>query len=188
MRRVKASLYRMDIKQEPFERLLLRLEPDYSNYEERYRNLRLKLLKFFAWRRCEDPDGLTDETIARVVKNINSGEEIRTAKAYSYVYAIATNVFKEYLRDKKKRQLLIDDMPESLPPTSEDVRDCRRQCLDNLPPDKLNLLQQYYLSEEKRTKMAESLGITLNALRLQVHRIKNDMRSCYEDCIKSYLK
>lgn len=173
----------MDKKQPSFEALLLRLEPDYPDPEKRYKQLRLKMVKFFAWKRCDDPDGLADETISRAVKNLSAGEELRTDKPYSYIYGIAKNVFMEYIRERKKREVIINDLPDHLQSNSEDAQDCRAQCLQNLSGDKLRLLQQYYSGEETREILAQSLNISLNALRLQVHRLKQDLRTCYEKCL-----
>lgn len=174
----------METDQRTFNRLLLRLEPDCPDFEKSYKQLRSKLVKFFAWRRCEDPDSLADETIVRAIRNVHSGENIRASNPYSYVYAIATNVFREYLRDKKKRDRLPDDLNDRAYIFSEDENDCRRQCLQNLTQDKLQLLERYYLGEDDRELLAESLGITTNALRLQIHRIKNELRECYQGCLQ----
>src|SRR4029079_14400249 len=97
-----------DKNQQAFEALLLRLEPSYPDQEKRYKQLRLKMVKFFAWKRCEDPDSLADEKIGRAVKNLSAGEDIRAENAYSYIYAIAQHVFMEYIREKKKREIIIN--------------------------------------------------------------------------------
>jgi RNA polymerase sigma factor (sigma-70 family) len=174
----------MDENEEVFDRLLLRLEPDFLDSSKRYKQFRLKMVKFFAWKRCEDPDSLADETINRVAKNLNAGEEIRADNPYSYIYAIAKYVFMEYLRDKKKRDVITSQLPDPEQVTIEGFSDCRKQCLDKLPPEKCRLLQQYYMDEKSREAMAQSLNISLNALRLQVHRLKNELRACNEDCLK----
>jgi DNA-directed RNA polymerase specialized sigma24 family protein len=173
----------MDKNQQVFEALLVRLEPSYSEPEKRYKQLRLKMVKFFSWRRCEDPDGLADETIGRAVKNLSAGEEIRADNAYSYIYAIAKYVFIEYIREKKRREEIINDLPNHLQSSLEDSQDCRTECLQKLSGDKLKLLQQYYLGEENRERLAQSLNISLNALRLQVHRLKQDLRICNKECL-----
>jgi DNA-directed RNA polymerase specialized sigma24 family protein len=173
----------MDNNQQAFEALLLRLEPDYSDPDKRYKQLRLKMVKFFAWRRCEDTDGLADETISRAVKNLSAGEEIRADNPYSYIYAIAKHVFMEYVREKSKRETIANGLPSHLQSHSPNLQDCRTQCLQKLSSDKLSLLEQYYMGEESREKLAKMLNISLNALRLKVHRLKTDLRTCYEECL-----
>lgn len=173
----------MDKNQQAFEALLLRLESSYPDQAKRYKQLRLKMVKFFAWRRCEDPDGLADETISRAVKNLSEGEEIRADNPYSYIYAIAKYVFMEYLREKRKREIIINDSPDRLQSYPAESQDCRRQCLQKLSGDKLSLLQTYYMGEEPREMLAQSLKISLNALRLQVHRLKQELRTCEKECL-----
>ncbi|HST23830.1 MAG TPA: hypothetical protein VLR90_22165 [Blastocatellia bacterium] len=175
----------MDKNQQAFEALLLRLEPGCSDHEKRYKQLRLKMVKFFAWKRTEDPDGLADETISRAVKNLSEGEEIRADNPYSYIYAIAKHVFMEYLREKKKREIIVSDLTDHLRNYPEESQDCRKQCLQKLSGDKLSLLQKYYMNEEPREMLAQSLKISLNALRLKVHRLKQELRTCEKDCFNN---
>lgn len=175
----------MDKNLQAFEALLLRLEPGYPDSENRYKQLRQKMVKFFAWKRCEDPDGLADETIGRAVKNISAGEEIRSDNPYSYIYAIAKYVFMEYLREKKKREAISNNLPDHLKNSSAGTQDCRNECLQELSGDKKGLLKQYYMGEESREMLARTLNISLNALRLQVHRIKQELRICHEECLQN---
>ena len=160
------------------------LEPDARSTEEGFRQCRLKLIKFFAWRRCEDPDNLADETVSRLLKNVRAGQEISSDNPYSYVYAIAVNVFKEYVRAKKKGASLTD-LDEArhvvVPPTTDD---CKKQCFEQLSREKRELLLRYYLDDDEPNHIASDHGLSLNALRLQVHRIKQGLRRCCEDCRK----
>jgi DNA-directed RNA polymerase specialized sigma24 family protein len=165
--------------------LLLLLEGGQPTPEKRYKQLRLKLVKFFAWRRCQDPEGLADETVSRTVRNIIRGEKIHSDKPYSYVYGIAMNVFREYLREKKKQENLANDLPDSSPYVRDIAEDCRKDCFDRLSSGKRTVLHRYYVDGEASESMALSLNITVNAFRLQIHRIKNELRACYEECTKS---
>src|ERR1044072_403350 len=97
-----------NLGQTTLDQLFQLLEPDARSTEEGFRQCRLKLIKFFAWRRCEDPDNLADEKVSRLLKNVRAGQEISSDNPYSYVYAIAGNVFKEYVRAKKKGASLTD--------------------------------------------------------------------------------
>jgi DNA-directed RNA polymerase specialized sigma24 family protein len=174
----------MEKEHEAFEATLARLEPDLPDSVQRYKQLRLKMTKFFSWRQSEDPESLADETITRAAKNIAAGEEIRAENPYPYFYGIAKNVFRENLREKEKRGELVDKMAEQTSSPSRDREDCRKQCLEKLQPEKLLLLKQYYIGDESRENLAKTLNITLNALRLQVHRIKQELRECHEECLK----
>jgi DNA-directed RNA polymerase specialized sigma24 family protein len=167
-----------------FDRLFQLLERDAQSVEEGFRQCRYKLVKFFAWRRCDDPDNLADETISRLLKNVQSGQEISSDNPYSYVYAIATNVFREYIRAKKKDLVLvaIDEIHGIGITAVKD--DCQSQCVEKLPDEKRELLARYYLDDEDREVIARESGLSLNALRLQVHRIKHGLKRCVEECRK----
>jgi DNA-directed RNA polymerase specialized sigma24 family protein len=167
-----------------FEKLFRLFEPDEQSVELGFQRCRLKLFKFFVWRHCEDPESLADETISRLLKNVRAGQEISADNPYSYVYAIAINVFKEYLRGKKKSGILtdIDELRETAPPVT--AADCKKQCLEQLSPEKLELLARYYLDDDDRNDIAREQGLSLNALRLQIHRIKLGLKRCWKDCLK----
>jgi hypothetical protein len=69
-----------------FDRLFSLLEPEALSVDAGFQRCRLKLIKFFAWRHCEDPNSLADETISRLLKNIAAGQDISADHPYSYVY------------------------------------------------------------------------------------------------------
>jgi DNA-directed RNA polymerase specialized sigma24 family protein len=171
-----------------FDDLLMKLEPEITTSGDRYRRMRHKLTKFFAWRRCEDPEALADETVSRFLKNVNGDQEITCSNPYSYVYAIATNVFREHLRDEKRQLDIAKEWRPPLstpPPTFEDeVEDCRRRCLESLHPEKLKLLVLYYLGDAKREELARAKNLPLSTLRVHVHRVKNDLRACHKACVE----
>jgi DNA-directed RNA polymerase specialized sigma24 family protein len=177
----------MDINEEAFEIFLQRLEPKLSDSKARYKNLRLKMTRFFEWKRCQDAEDLADETINRTMSFLILGKEIHAENPYSYIYGVANNIYKEYVRKQIKREKLIRDLPDRLAP-AEDLQDCRIQCLQKLPPEKLKLLNQYYLNVEERDALPSELGLTVNALRLQIHRLKKELKLCHEECRKKLLE
>lgn len=170
----------MDTNLDHFDLLLLRLEPALADPPARYKRLRLKLIKYFQWKRCNDAEMLADETISRIIMKISEGQILQGDKLYSYVYAIAANLYKEYVREEQKKSTLLANIPQFRDPVEFD--DCRHLCLRKLSSDKLKLIQEYYLNEKSPQQLAEELNVTLNALRLQIHRIKKELRACYKDC------
>lgn len=167
-----------------FDKLFRLLEPGAVSVEAGFQRCRFKLIKFFGWRRCDDPENLADETIARLLKNVRAGQEISADNPYSYVYAIASNVFKEFVRDKKKSGVTteIEEIKDRTLPMP--AMDCKRQCLEQLTAEKQELLARYYLDPDDRNEIAREYGLSLNALRLQIYRIKAGLRRCWEDCLK----
>lgn len=169
------------IDQTIFDELFKLLEPEGASTESRFSQCRRKLFKFFVWRHCEDPESLADETIVRLLKNVNNGQMISSQRPYSYVYAIASNVFHEYLRIRKKNVVLTDlSLSERAFTPGED--NCGSLCLKKLDPTKRELLVHYYLDNEDRDKIAEEQLSSINALRLKIHRIKQELKRCCEEC------
>jgi DNA-directed RNA polymerase specialized sigma24 family protein len=167
-----------------FDKLLARLEPDLPDSARRYKQVRLKMTKFFQWKRCADAESLADETIARAIKNVVEGLEIKANNPYIYIFVIAKNVYREYVRGEIKQRSLFSRLSDQ-PVQSGDWQDCRVQCLRELPPEKLRLLQTYYLDEKSSIQLAGELNVTVNALRLKIFRIKKDLESCYENCLRN---
>jgi DNA-directed RNA polymerase specialized sigma24 family protein len=166
-----------------FDTLLQALEPEALSPHESFRRFRARLVRLFAWKYCEDPENLADETISRLVKNIQSGQEISPDRPYRYVRAIARNVFREYLRAKEKGGIEtdVDEMPDL--PAPEGTEDCWTLCLAQLSPDKREFLEEYFLDSIDREQFAREKGLTINALRLTVFRYKAALKLCIENCI-----
>ena len=164
-----------------FDGLLMRLEPGCSDTQEAYARCRHKLIKFFQWRSCEDSEELADDTIARFLQKHSSGTEIHSDNLYSYLYGIASYVFQEFLRQKRRTEKIKNDWK---PPSSvaDKYLDCKKQCIEKLSSDKQDLLERYYGSNEAPETIATALGITVGALRLRICRIKADLRPCYRNC------
>ncbi len=177
----------MDIRDKVFDNLLFRLEPNLPDSAARYKLFRSKMVKFFEWKHCEDADGLADETITRTLNHLSAGKEILAENPYIYIYGIAKNVYREYVRKQIRKEGLVRKLKELPGLAEEEAQDCRAHCLEKLPPDKLELLKRYYLYPEDRETLAAELGMTLNALRLQVHRLKKELKECQEDCLRKIL-
>ena len=171
---------------DPFEQFLSRLAPDVPSSSERYLWLRARLIKFFAWKRCEDPEGLSDETIGRLITNLYAGEEIE--KPSSYAYGTAHNVFRENARSIARHDQIQDSWEVALERPGAQKHDafeeCARLCLEKLSDDKKRVLEQYYSDEGNREELARRMGLSVAALRTKIHRLKPDLRDCYEKCMK----
>ncbi|MGA9773809.1 MAG: hypothetical protein WBV94_32560 [Blastocatellia bacterium] len=171
----------MGTADQDFDNFILRLDPSCTDLKSGYARLRFKLIKFFAWKRCDDPEALADETIARLAAKIIAKGEIQSE--LSFAYGIAKYVFMEYLRDKSKQEKLQNALPDpEMPQQGLDDNDCQHQCWNELDRKKQELLKKYY-DEEHRDSLAKSLGMTPNALRLQVYRIKAELKDCLEKCM-----
>ncbi|MFY9553473.1 MAG: sigma factor [Blastocatellia bacterium] len=164
-----------------FEEFLARLEPEIPSTVGQYHRLRIKLIKFFEWRYCRDREGLTDETISRLLKHIREGEQI--GKPWGYLYAIATNVYREYMRKAARLVEIKDDL--ELPMLDSDgFVECAKLCFGKLSDDKRLLLAQYYSEDVSREELARQAGASLAGMRTKIHRLKAELKKCYQECIQ----
>ncbi|MGH9428629.1 MAG: RNA polymerase sigma factor [Terriglobia bacterium] len=170
-----------------FEQFLIRCEPEMASSVERHRRLRAKLIKFFGFRRCEDPEGLADETIGRLVTNVYAGANIDQPSGYAL--GTARNVYREYVRKKARLTEIYEDpaitiAKQGATADPDPFDECASLCFQNLPHDKRHLLEQYYSEEGDRGKLAGQEGVSLAGLRTKIHRLKAELRICYRECIR----
>lgn len=188
--------YRADrtaLDSEAFARLLTLLDADWEQAGEKYLTLRRKLRMFFVYRGCQISEELADETINRVALRIKGGEMLRTAEPLLYFYGVARNVLREYVECCEHHFLALQDLhPVALSAgdplrlaeqerarlEQEQMLEKLDECLRELPPETRRLLLEYHHCERGcdrircRRKMAERLGISVNALKIRVHRIR----------------
>jgi DNA-directed RNA polymerase specialized sigma24 family protein len=192
------------INEDGFEKLLTLLGPDRERAGEEYEAIRSKLVKFFHWRGWRPAEELADETIDRVCWRLGEGEHIRGRDPFVYFHGVAKNVLREAWqsdRRKKMRHQTIGVLnpPEVARPDDpgevdneaafERRLDCLHRCLGHLEPADQELIRRYYRGEgaakiENRRRMAEELGIPLNALRIRVHRIRTRLAGCVRDSLR----
>lgn len=173
-----------------FARLLARLDPNADRAAEEYERFRLMLVKFFDWRGARQPDECADETIDRLVVKLDLETQIVDVRRYAY--GIARLVLLERLRDQA--QAPIDDhadLSRLRAPAAADgaapLRQCFERCLAALPGENRAVVLQYYAVEgpaksENRRRLGRSLGISENALRSRVHRIRHGLERCARAC------
>ncbi len=141
----------------------------------RYVDLRNRLRKFFDWRGCDDPEDLADETIARAARRIAEGAV--SDGVLQYCYGVAKLVLREYRRRPRKTENL-DEFEEDMGAVDAretiDTKVALEQCLRKLPPHEAELLLEYFRSD--RSRLADRLGISANALRVRVYRILTELR------------
>lgn len=154
--------------------------------------MRVRLVRYFECRSCPSTEDLADETINRVARRIDEGENIVNLPAY--FCTVARLVFMESLRKRERTSVPLDEVLEvsaeqALEDEEKEARlRCLDHCLDKQPLESRTLILKYY-HEERRAKidrrrlLAEGLGIPLNALRIRAHRIRNVLEKCVRDCL-----
>lgn len=179
-----------------FNRLLLWLDPNLERAGDKYELIRFKLIKIFARRGCHVPDELADETIDRVGLKIPQIAESYTGDKSLYFYGVAKNVYREYLDDPTWNYLddqKVPPIPQPLTDPAEHEQQDRRhnclgKCLATLNEQDRELILRYFQGHNSdrinnRRKMAESIGLSIEALRMRAHRIMSCLKKCVRHCV-----
>lgn len=154
--------------------------------------MRVKLRRFFEWRSSLDPETLVDETINRVARKIDEGENIFNLPGY--FSTVARLVFMESLRARERTSVGLDTIGERPSKVSDEDSQkeirlrCLDACLDKLPVESRTLILKYYCYERRakidlRKELAYGLGIPLNALRIRAYRIRAGLERCVRNCV-----
>ena len=176
-----------ELNQESFEALLRWLNSDREQAGKRYEEIRGRLIKIFSARGCAEPDLLADETINRVAKRVEEISQTYEGDPALYFYGVANKIHMEQLRKQKPI--------ETLPPPVPDLDDyeeeyvCLESCIGHLPARSRDLVLQYYEHEQQdkisqHQRLADGLGIGLNALRIRAHRARQALRKCIINCLE----
>lgn len=182
---------------ERFDNLLGWLNPDRELASSIYLSLRQSLLRIFAWNRCADPEGMTDETFDRVARQVHILRNTYEGNPKLFFYGVANNLIKEYRKTVKayvpiEGIELAGDLPsEAEEETAEQRRECLSKCLRKLPKEKRNLILAYYAQEKQariihRAAMARKLGLSIEALRVRMLRIRCSLEECIERCLDEF--
>ena len=186
-----------------FERFLKCLDADKSRAAEIYEDLRRRLLRFFMCSHSPRAEELVDRALAILERKMRS-EDIRNV--FGYALGIARKVQLEASAELR-RMVAVEDMPGGensfKDPRSGDGRvseemdeiirlHCLRHCRTKLPPDDDKLVIAYYsaYSEKQkvhRERLARTMGITMNALRVRTNRIRERLEACVTKCLEKRL-
>ncbi len=179
----------MALDKESFEKFLSWLSLDREEAGVKYLELRKKLIRFFSWGGCHEPDELFDDTVNRASNKIASGAVERSVSPIAFCDGVARNVLREYRR-RRKLDSLPEDPPASptVPNWDEKTMACMDECLDRLSEHDRDLVRRYVQDERSEKikahkQMAAEEGGP-NALRIKIFRIKNVLRDCVSECVK----
>ena len=181
------------LTQDAFDRLLIAFGGDRDSGSEKYLEIRGNLMRFFEWRGCSFPEDHADETINRIARKIDEGEEILNPAGYAM--GVARLLLLEILKSRQREQSALNeigtasDVYVAADDSDEDRLECLRKCLQTLSPDNRKLILEYYQGEkgekiQNRKKLLDSLGIPVNTLRMRALRLRERLQGCVEDCLK----
>jgi RNA polymerase sigma factor (sigma-70 family) len=166
--------------------------------EARCAEIMRKLVCFFGSRRCANPEDLATETVIRVASKCVEVDVSSYADRVGYFYGVARNVVHEVQRsgqrESRARESFARELMNIAPPDpeaweqAEAVQACLQRCLGKLPESGRKLILQYYTKEgsEKiasHRALAVEVGKSVNALRIEAHRIRKTLQQCVFSCL-----
>ncbi len=179
------------LTQEAFDKLLVVLGGDRESGSEKYLEIRTNLTRFFEWRGCSFPEDHADETINRIAKKVDEGEQIQNPMGYAM--GVARLVLLETLKGRQREQSAMNELGTASeayvePEDGEDRLECLQGCLQTLTTDNRELILQYYQGEksekiQNRKKLLDQLGIPVNTLRMRALRLRERLQGCVEQCM-----
>jgi DNA-directed RNA polymerase specialized sigma24 family protein len=189
-----AQVKERELTPKAFTRLLAKLDPDPEMAGEKYERLRRQLIKFFEWRGSFISDELADETLNRLARKIDEGEEIEK-NVFAFSLGIARFVFREALKRPDNRRAPMQELDTvAAPPERVEEDDdlwvvCLRECLGGLSEENRELIIEYYQDEGRaridgRKMLAARLGVSLNALFSRAKWTRDKLEECATRCVK----
>lgn len=175
--------------------LLARLDPDADRAALEYERLRQSLIRFFDWRGAWPPDECADEVLDRLARKLQGGTVVDDVPKYAH--GIARVVFLERRRGpivSSIEGVELPRVPAADPPADDErLHDCFDRCLMQLPPEHRSLITAYYEGERRakianRRRLGLTLGLSENALRSRVQRLRDRLEHCVQNCVSSGAK
>jgi DNA-directed RNA polymerase specialized sigma24 family protein len=155
--------------------------PDPFRNDEELMRLRQRVIGTMRQRRAADPEELAQEALVRLYVNVHNGLEIRCVDAY--LRQVGLNVLHEHRRHQFRHVPLSDNHAAPQPDTNREARG--RWLTDRkakrLSIQEASLLAAYYAADAgkqiaARRQLTAKLGITANALRLKVAKLRRKLR------------
>lgn len=180
-----------------FDALLNWLDQGINSSGKTYLEMRQRLVFYFDRKNCSTPDELADETLNRVARRLQEEGTIESETPAKYCYIVARFVFMEYLRQSNRAGIALDELRRRGPgdyfivPEGDNDREkrlaCLGRCTRKLEPVNRELITRYYVGKghvkiANRRSLAESLGITMNALAIRACRLRDKLAACVREC------
>lgn len=177
---------------EDFARFLESLSPDEEEAGRLYIRLHKKLVGLFGMKGISDSTGAADETIKRAAEKLVGGADVPDME--KYCLGIARNVAKEWWRRERREEGAFRRFLEGLVDGSaeevEKIEHVLKPCFERLTVEEQRLLVAYCSIPEgmssagHRRQLADEMGITVGALRIQISRLRDRL----EECVKGRLR
>jgi RNA polymerase sigma-70 factor, ECF subfamily len=154
----------------------------YEVYEQHYDRVRGFILASVKNRWAADD--LVQETFLRVLQNLSKVRD--QAKLSSWIFRIAANLCQDYFRNPSRKLLCFEDNPAGeLPGESSLEKEIEKYQTSLLVQDMIKLLPEPMrrviflcdIKEESQQEAAELLGISLDNLKVRLHRARKQLKA-----------
>ena len=168
-----------------FDKLMELLGTDREQAAQEYRRLHERLTRYFDWNGGEDPLALADKAIDRIGSRLQkTGEEGPIQNVSAFALGIARHLLQEDARQRKRTTEIgaqWTSMSGSTTEEKERMDRALRHCLEQLPAERRDLIEAYYVHGENKAwshqNLAVQYGITINALRTRALRVRQELEA-----------
>lgn len=181
-----------ELTEEAFDKFLSWLHPDREAAGKKYEDIRRHLIIILKCRGCAEAEDLADEAINRVIRRAQQMADTYHGEPAPYFITVANNLYLEYAAKRPTWLELPAELPQPPEPDPEEEREyeCLERCVRGLTPANRDMVLQYYQESKQanidhRKKLAEKMGIALNALRIRAYRIRVSLEECIDECLTS---
>jgi RNA polymerase sigma factor (sigma-70 family) len=133
--------------------------------------------------------------INRVTAKMQELTEKYTGDPALYFHGVAKKLILEDRRHKKLYVPLPDIVSPDSDPLSEQADDferrseCLKRCMQELSPDSREIIMAYYMKDKQakidaRKELAQRIGVSVNTLRVRMHRIRATLEQCMKHCLE----
>ncbi len=158
----------------------------YEVYEQHYDRVRGFIMASVKNRWVADD--LVQETFLRVLQNLSKVRD--PAKLSSWIFRIAANLCQDYFRSPSRKLMCFEDNPAGeLPGDTSLEKKVEQYETSLLVQDLIRLLPEPLrqviflcdIKEESQQETAELLGITLDNLKVRLHRARKQLKAIIEE-------
>jgi DNA-directed RNA polymerase specialized sigma24 family protein len=171
-----------DLSTEAFQLLLARLASKPEAAAREYERLRIGLANYFRIKGCFCDFDLADLTLDRVAQLLASK---KVGRVVPFCFGVARLICHEQYRSEQRQRSANEDFIRAVNADVEaDRYEAMKDCLAKLTEQDQQLLRSYFadLLPKDRTAhregLAERAGISLERLRLRVHRLRRKLEDC----------
>lgn len=152
-----------------------------------YERLRMRLVAFFRLHFPAQAEDLADQALDRLARRLADGTSVDSPESYALGIARLL-VLEEHSRQRKEQRVAIEAAREVELSRRDAEPDpavpALRLCLESLDLETATFILDYYTADgganriERRQRLAEMSGVTLNALRNRALRIRMALEKC----------